>query len=104
MVHNPDWAEGQATSLQAGRRRAAAAHGHDAVVVGLGDQPVRRGGGLAGGGGGHARPIAVATYDGPAPQPRPAGHRSVWPLLPVDGDEGARRADRHAKPDLVEPR
>ena len=76
FVRNARWAEGQATSLQAGRRRGPRRDGHDAVVVGLGDQPLvpaeawrgvgrrRRG-----------APIAVATYDGRAGQPGAAGRR-----------------------------
>ena len=38
LVHNPDWAQGQAGSLRRAVAVAAAA-GHEAVVVGLGDQP-----------------------------------------------------------------
>src|SRR5687768_7096069 len=37
VVRSEFWAEGQGTSLAAG---IAAAAGHDAVVVGLGDQPL----------------------------------------------------------------
>ena len=39
VVPNPRWQEGQATSLAAGID-AAVAVGHDAVVVGLADQPL----------------------------------------------------------------
>lgn len=87
FVDNPRWAEGQATSLQAGISAAAAA-GHDAVVVGLGDQPLV---------GPHAwsalaacpAQMAVATYGGRLGNPVRLGSQ-VWPHLPSIGDQGAR--------------
>jgi len=97
LVHNDDWAAGQAGSLRAGVAAAAAA-GHDAVVVGLGDQPRltaeawRRVAGTD-------SPIAVATYGGRRRNPVRLG-REVWPLLPDDGDEGARVVMRQ-RPELV---
>jgi molybdenum cofactor cytidylyltransferase len=87
LVENPRWAEGQATSLQAGIA-AAARDGHTAVVVGLGDQPLV---------GPHpwvalARcpaQMAVATYNGRLGNPVRLGSE-VWPHLPSIGDQGAR--------------
>ncbi|MFW2334563.1 nucleotidyltransferase family protein [Ilumatobacter sp.] len=97
-IHNARWADGQATSLQlavADARRL----GVKAVVVGLADQPFvdpvawRR---VAA----SASPIAVATYGGARRNPVRL-HRSVWPLLPTAGDEGARSVTR-LHPELVE--
>jgi CTP:molybdopterin cytidylyltransferase MocA len=97
VVRNERWAEGQATSLTAG---IAAATAHDAVVVGLGDQPLVPA---------EAwrlvaesdSPIAVATYGGVRRNPVRL-HSSVWPLVPTGGDEGARSLIR-GRPELVVP-
>ena len=97
VVENPRWAEGQATSLQvavtwAGERDV------DAVVVGLGDQPLVPAEAWTAVAASDA-PIAVATYDGQRRLPVRL-HRDVWPLLPTEGDEGARVVMRR-RPELV---
>jgi CTP:molybdopterin cytidylyltransferase MocA len=99
VVHNERWPEGIATSLQVGMAAAAAA-GHDAVVVGLGDQPLVPASAW--------RAVAAAAADAPIVTAVFAGRRSppvrlarsVWPLLPTTGDEGARALMRE-RPDLV---
>jgi CTP:molybdopterin cytidylyltransferase MocA len=87
IVDNPRWADGQATSLQAGINAADRA-GYDAVVVGLGDQP------LVGPSAWSAlaacdAQMAVATYNSRLGNPVRLGSQ-VWPHLPSIGDQGAR--------------
>ena len=99
LIHNEQWAEGQATSLRAAVGYAES-RGHDVLVVGLGDSP------------GVTTEIwnqvaaveadlASARYDGDLRPPvRLAA--SMWASLPVSGDEGARSIMRQ-RPDLVRP-
>ena len=98
-VHNDRWADGQATSLHLGVQ-AAADQGADAVVVGLGDQPFVTADAWAAVARSTAA-IAVATYGGVRGNPVRL-HRSVWPMLPITGDEGARRL-MALRPELVSP-
>ncbi len=99
VVHNEAWADGQAVSVRAGIT-AAEADGHDAVVVGLGDQPFITSGAWRAVADADA-PIAVATYDGRRGNPVKLSG-ATWELLPAFGDEVGRAvmADR---PDLVRP-
>jgi molybdenum cofactor cytidylyltransferase len=97
IVSNPRWAQGQATSVQtaiAAVRDLAV----DAVVVGLGDQPF-----ISPDAWRHIAasqsPIAVATYAGSRGNPVRL-HRSIWDLLPREGDQGARSLIR-LRPELV---
>jgi CTP:molybdopterin cytidylyltransferase MocA len=98
LVRAERWADGQAHSLQAARAAAESA-GHDAMVLGLGDQPlipVEAWRAVAA----SSSPIAVATYGGHRRNPVRLA-RAVWPLLPVEGDIGAR-AVMLSRPGLVE--
>lgn len=87
VLPNPDWADGQATSLQVAVREGVK-RGLDSLVVGLGDQP-----GVSPAAwravASSESPIAVATYEDRPRNPVKLGS-SVWELLPVSGDQGAR--------------
>jgi len=94
-VTNPRWAEGQATSLQAGVRRAGEL-GCRAVVVGLGDQPFIAAIDWQRVAAADRTPLAAGAWDGHlGPPVRIAAE--CWPDLPAVGDAGARRllANRH---------
>lgn len=100
LVHNADWADGQATSLAVGLDEAARL-GADAAVVGLADQPgIPSAAWRTVAGAPATCRIVVAEYDG-SPGPNPVRLASdVWPLLPRSGDEGARSLIR-SRPEWV---
>ncbi len=87
LLHNARWQEGQAGSLQMAVNHAKE-RGHDAVVVGLGDQPLvgisawRTVGATRGA-------IVAARFD-EGRRPPVKLEESVWGLLPTEGDDGAR--------------
>ncbi len=101
VVENPEWEEGQSTSVRAGLLALGPEVG--AAVVLLADQP------LVGPGAvgrlvaafEEGAEVAVATYGGERRNPV-LFSREVWPLLlrELTGDEGARNVMRR-HPDLV---
>jgi CTP:molybdopterin cytidylyltransferase MocA len=97
VIENPDWASGQASSLQTAVSWAGA-RDHAAIVIGLGDQPLVPSSAWTAVGS-TPSPIAVATFEGKRRPPVRLA-REVWPLLPAAGDEGARVL-MGERPDLV---
>lgn len=103
VIQNPRWNEGQATSLRVAVG-VALAEDHDAIVVGLGDQPFLAPAAWAAVASSPTA-IAVATYGGRRGQPvRLAA--AVWDDLPTTGDAGARSllaGSRHAVAEVACP-
>ena len=97
-VHNENWQNGMASSLQCALSEAQR-HGVSSVVVGLADQPAIKPSSWE-----HvanaSAPLAVATYNGVRGNPVRI-HAEFWPLLPTSGDEGARSLFKSHK-DLLE--
>ena len=96
-LHNEEWATGMASSVQRALQWANE-RGLQSVVIGLGDQPcippsawtaVAH----------STSPLAVATYAGVRANPVKL-HAEFFPLVPKNGDEGARSLLR-SHPELV---
>ncbi len=98
VVANPHWRNGQASSLRAGLAWCREG-GFTAAVLGLGDQPLLGPGPWRAVAAATGAPILTATYGGRR-RPPVRLDRSVWDLVPADGDEGARALMRR-RPDLV---
>ncbi len=98
-VHNPRWRDGLGSSLALGCD-VAEREGFDAIVVGLGDQPLLvTSAWWAVADAPDDRAVVVATYDGVRAHPvRLAA--SVWPFLDRSADRGAGGLLAN-RPDLV---
>jgi molybdenum cofactor cytidylyltransferase len=98
LLHNEDWASGQATSLQVGLAWCRA-RDHDCAVIGLGDTPGLAIGAWRAVANAPEGPIVFATYEGQRGHPVRLD-AEVWSLLAPNGDEGARSVARRY-PELV---
>src|SRR5581483_10185151 len=88
VLANPDWDQGQATSLAVATAWARA-EAWAAIVVGLADQPGVPPAAWQAVAAADTTPIAVATYGGRRGHPvRLAA--TIWDRLPTSGDTGAR--------------
>ena len=99
-VHNPDWKDGQRSSVTTAIQFARA-QGYGAVVVGLADQPFITSQAWTDVSSSPS-PIAIATYKGIRGNPVRL-HSSVWNMfenLEADPDAGARSLI-HLHPELV---
>lgn len=90
VVYNERWADGQATSLALAIDTVRERVKIHRIVIGLGDQPfIPAETWSAVASENPDAPILVATYDGRRRNPVRLD-RSVWELVPREGDEGAR--------------
>ena len=99
VIDNDRWESGIASSVRCAAAWAAR-RGHDAIVVGLADQPFVTAAAWQAVADCTA-PIAVGTYDGRRRNPVRLA-REVWPLLPYGGDDGGRTVMRRF-PEIVVP-
>lgn len=97
VVENHNYGDGQATSLRTATA-VAAADGHDALVVGLGDMPLVPASAWQAVGESEGV-LVTATFSGRRSPPVRISEE-LWSLLPLSGDEGARSLMR-MRPDLV---
>lgn len=88
VIENPDWQQGQATSL-ARAVAFARTRGHDVLVIGLADQPLVPASAWRAVAAPSASPIVTASFSG-ARRPPVRLDREVWSRLPASGDAGAR--------------
>jgi nicotine blue oxidoreductase len=98
LLINEDWESGQASSLRSGLDWCLA-EGYEAAVVGLADQPLVPPSAWRAVAAARQAPIAAASYGGRRRNPVRLD-RSVWALLPSEGDEGARVVMRQ-HPEMV---
>lgn len=98
LLGNEDWDAGQGVSLGVALDWCER-QGHEAAVVGLGDQPLIGAEAWRRVAAATEAQIAVATYGGRRRNPVRLD-RSVWPLLDLTGDEGARQLMLR-RPELV---
>lgn len=96
-LNSADWESGQSQSLQVAVHQAEA-DGHDAVVIGLGDQPMVPASAWRSVGASRGA-ITVAEFEGER-RPPVKLEKQVWSLLPNTGDFGARELMR-SNPELV---
>lgn len=98
LLDNHDWELGQASSLRVAISWAQMV-GHEAVVVGVGDQPLVHPSAWTAVAETVDTSIATAVFHGHrAPPTRLSA--DIWGMLPIAGDEGARGLIRQ-RPDLV---
>jgi len=88
LIDNHAWATGQASSLQVAVAWARQ-QGHTAMVIGLGDQPLVPAEAWRRVAAESSKPIVSARFEGRR-RPPVRLDASVWDLLPISGDEGAR--------------